>query len=143
MRFNNNDDSENDDEQSTTERMNGGQPSNQQPNGGQPMQGPAAASKRDVEEAERKADGARERAQMLEGECDELRARNEELREEIEELRELHAVHAVSLEYLFENASSRGLGKTLPDYEVPEPLEELVAEAKQEASEGGVPAEGE
>jgi hypothetical protein len=124
---------EDDDEQSTTE----------QTDGGQPTQGPPAASKRDVEEAERKADDARERARMLEGECDGLRARNEKLREEIEELRELHATHAIALEYVFANAAAGMWGATLPNYEVPAPLKEPVAKLKEQAGEEGRPVEAE
>lgn len=129
MRYTN-DDNENDDEETTTEQTDGGQPSGQQPSGGQPPRGPEAASKRDVQEAEAKADDARDRLDHLEGRVESLQERNAELKEELEEARQLSAAHAAALEYLFENAGQPGFGKLKGEYEVPEPLEEYVEEMR-------------
>jgi DNA-binding ferritin-like protein len=78
-----------------------------QENEQQPMQGPPAASQRDVEEAEKKADEARARAQALEEALDELQEDYEALREEHEETMEVVDEH---LDYIVENAKFSGFG---------------------------------
>jgi hypothetical protein len=44
---------------------------------------------------------------------------------------------------VFANASAGSWGATLPDYEVPAPLEEPVAELKEQAGKEGGPVEAE
>ena len=77
--------------------------------------GAPAASRRAVQEAEKKAEDARERAQLLEEEIGALQ-------EEIEQLWMASATHAYSLRFVFENASHTTFGKSFPAYEVPEAL---------------------
>jgi predicted nuclease with TOPRIM domain len=74
----------------------------------QPAQGPPAASKRDVQEAEKKADEARERADELEASLNELRAEYEDLQEQHEKALE---VVDEQLEWFAENANF-GWGKS-------------------------------
>lgn len=99
-----------------------------------PMQGAEPASKRDAYEAEKKAGEAMQFAEDLHEELQEevtdLRFAVEELRAEVEELRSLSAAHAVSLEYLFENAGRPGFSSLKRDYVVPAQLSEEVAAMK-------------
>lgn len=121
---------------------------NQEQSGaGEAAAAPRAASERDVQEAERKGEEAYAHADdahdALEATDEALREEIAELRATVEDLRGLHATHAVSLQFLFENASSRRLGKSLPAYEVPALLEGPVSKLKEQAGEEDGPVEGE
>lgn len=84
------------------------------------MAAPEAASRRDVEEAERKAQEAKAKAteeaertkQELREEIEELRQEKEELRDELRELREIVNILDLRQMDVFEKAKHKALGKS-------------------------------
>lgn len=104
--------------------------------GESPMRAPEAASKRDVQEAERKAEEAHAVATTK---AEEVRA---ELEEEVEELREIVADYLEVLEdleehqeALLENGKHRFMGKSFSEKEEPSALKR--ARKKLSGSSGG------
>lgn len=76
------------------------------------MQGPPAASKRDVEEAEQKAKEAKAKAtEEAERVHEQLREEIEEVREENRELRRIIGVLDLRQMEILENAKHKSLGK--------------------------------
>lgn len=81
------------------------------------MHGPEAAAKRDVEEAEKKAKSAKDRAEEIHAE---LRAELEAVQEELAEVRELASWNAYSMKSFATNASNF----EKDDVEIPEGLKD-------------------
>ena len=102
------------------------------------MAAPEAASRRDVEEAERKAQEAKAKAteeaertkQELREEIEELRQEKEELRDELRELRRIIGVLDLRQMEVLENAKHKSLGKSFG-------VEENARERVKPSEEGG------
>lgn len=97
-----------------------------QDNEQQPMQGPPAASQRDVQEAEKKAEEARARVQALEEALDDLQEDYEALLEEHEETMNVVDEH---LEYIVDNAKFSGLRSPEKKRSVKDAVRERAAKA--------------
>lgn len=77
------------------------------------MAAPEAASKRDVQEAERKAESVKEECESLREVVEQLKSENEDLRESVEEFRR---VFAVIDETLYSFSENTGAWSSPPEY---------------------------